>query len=206
MQKRMRELQVTTSDIRRSVSRRTALTGLGAGGLGIALAAATGHVEAKGMSTADHPLTGMWLSMANPARAEDPQVPGSALFAADGTVVLNWVPAGIGLNGALQYVSIYMGVWEPYDERTGHFTAVQVSADATGKLIGTVTVDGHPEVSADGLSFTDTGALVTVTIRDAAGKVLTVIPPAPTPRPVTGHKMRVGNPGFPGEGNATPTP
>jgi hypothetical protein len=187
------------------VSRRTALAGLGAGSLGVAIGA-RGTQAAQAMSTADHPLTGMWLALANPARVEDPQVPGSALFAADGTVVLNWVPAGIGLDGTLQYNSIYMGVWEPYDDRTGHFTAVQVTADAAGNLTGTVTVDGHPEVSEDGTSFIDTGALVTVTIRDAAGKVVTVIPPAPTPRPVTAIKMRVGNPGFPGEEQATPVP
>jgi hypothetical protein len=186
------------------VSRRTALAGLGAGSLGIAIGARSAAATQE-MSTADHPLTGMWLALANPARVEDPQVPGSALFAADGTVVLNWIPAGIGLDGALQYNSIYMGVWEPYDERIGHFTAVQVTADATGALVGTVTVDGHPEVSEDGTTFIDTGALVTVTIRDAAGKIVAVIPPAPTPRPVTAIKMRVGNPGFPGEEQATPT-
>jgi hypothetical protein len=196
---------MTRAETDRSVSRRTALAGLGAGGLGLALGA-SGAAAAQEMSTADHPLTGMWLALANPARVEDPQVPGSGLCAADGTVILNWVPAAIGLDGALQYQSIYMGVWEPYDERTGHFTAVQVTADAGGNLTGTVTVDGHPEVSEDGTTFVDTGVLVTVTIRDAAGKVVAVIPPAPTPRPVTGIKMRVGNPGFPGEENATPTP
>ena len=198
---------MNTSTTDRILSRRTALAGLaglGAGGLVVALGA-QGARAAQGMSTADHPLTGMWLAMANPARAEDPQVPGPSLFAADGTVVLNWVPAGIGLDGALQYLSIYMGVWEPHDERTGHFTAVQTTADATGNLTGTVTVDGHPQVSEDGATFVDTGVLVTVTIRDAAGKTVAVIPPGPTPRPVTGIKMRVGNPGFPGEENATPT-
>ena len=197
---------MATSGIERSLSRRTALAGLGAGGLVVALGARDAR-GAQSMSTADHPLTGMWLALANPARAEDPQVPGPALFAADGTVVLNWVPAGIGLDGALQFQSIYMGVWEPYDERTGHFTAVQVMADATGNLIGTVTVDGHPQVSEDGTSLVDTGVLVTVTIRDAAGKTVAVVPPGtPGDRPVTGIKMRVGNPGFPGEEHATPTP
>ncbi len=197
---------MTTSTTTPSLSRRTALAGLGAGGLAVALGAGSARAD-QGMSTADHPLTGMWLALANPARAEDPQVPGAALFAADGSVVLNWVPAAIGLDGNLQYLSTYMGVWEPYDERTGHFTAVQVMADATGHLTGTVTVDGHPEVSEDGTTLIDTGVLVTVTIRDAAGKVVAVVPPGqPTPRPVTAVKMRVGNPGFPGEENATPVP
>jgi hypothetical protein len=117
------------------------------------------------MSTADHPLMGMWLAMANPpGQREDPQFPAPSLF-----------------------------------------TAVQAIADMTGKLVGSVTIDGHPNVSADGMSFSDDGSLVTVTIRDPAGAVVNVIPPAKGP-PVTAIKMRVGNPGFPGEEAATPVP
>jgi len=188
-----------------SISRRVALAGLGAGGLGVAIGARGAHA-APATSTADHPLTGMWLAMANPGRDEDPQFPAPSLFAADGTVVLGFVPAEIGMDGNVQHAGSPMGVWEPYDERTGHFTAVQALADASGALVGSVTIDGHPEVSEDGTSFVDTGVLVTVTIRDAAGKVVTVVPPGPTPRPVTAIKMRVGNPGFPGEEVATPVP
>ena len=99
-----------------------------------------------------------------------------------------------------------MGLWEPYDEQTGHFTAVQAIADMTGKLIGSVTIDGHPHVNEDGMTFIDDGSLVTVTIRDAAGAVVTVVPPGTPGRPVTAVKMRVGNPGFPGEESATPVP
>ena len=189
-----------------AISRRTALTGLGAGTLGLALGA-RGAGAAQGMTTADHPLMGMWLAMANPARrGEDPQFPAPSLFAADGTVVLGFVPAEIGMDGAIQFSGSPMGVWEPYDEQTGHFTAVQVLADKTGMLIGSVTIDGHPHVSDDGLTFVDDGSLVTVTIRDAAGAVVTVIPPGPTGFPVTATRMRVGNPGFPGGEDATPVP
>ena len=99
-----------------------------------------------------------------------------------------------------------MGVWEPYDERTGHFTVVQVLTDADGNLTGSATIDGHPKVSEDGLTFLDDGSLVTVTIRDAAGAVVMVIPPGAGGPPVTGVKMRVGNPGFPGQEDATPVP
>jgi len=156
---------------------------------------------------ADHPMTGMWLAMANPLRrGEDPQFPAPSLFAADGTVILGFVPAEIGMDGGVQFTGSPMGVWEPYDERTAHFTAVQVLADKTGKLIGTVTIDGHPKVSEDGMSFSDDGSLVTVTIRDAAGAVVMVVPPNTDSLPVTGVRMRVGNPGFPGEEAATPVP
>lgn len=174
-------------------------------GLGLALGARSAGA-APAMSTADHPLTGMWLAMANPSRAEDPQFPAPSLFAADGTVVLGFVPAAIGMDGKMAFQGPAMGVWAPYDAQTGHFTAVQAIADATGKLVGSVTIDGHPKVSADGSSFVDDGSLVTVTIRDAAGTVGTVVPPGTPGRPVTAIKMRVGNAGFPGEESATPVP
>ena len=197
---------MTTSRGRESVSRRVALAGMSAGGFGIALGARTGRAR-QTMSTADHPLMGMWLAMANPAlRGQNPQFPAPSLFAADGTVVLGFVPAEIGMQGEIQYTGSPMGVWEPYDEQTGHFTVVQVLADKSGALAGTVTIDGHPKVSADGKSFVDDGSLVTVTIRDPAGAVVAVIPPSTGGPPVTAIRMRVGNPGFPGEEDATPVP
>ena len=196
---------MTSSHGRTTVSRRTALTGLGAGGLAVALG--TRSVQGQGaLSTANHPLTGMWLAMANPANAQNPPFAAPSLFAADGTVVLSFIPADIGMDDKLLFQGSPMGVWEPYDERTGHFTAVQALADATGKLVGSVTIDGHPKVSEDGLTFIDDGSLVTITIRDAAGKVVTVVPPGTPGRPVTATKMRVGNAGFPGDEMATPTP
>jgi hypothetical protein len=158
------------------------------------------------MTTADHPLMGVWLAMANaPRRDQDPQYPAPSIFAADGTVVLAFVPAQINMQGDLQFTGNPMGVWEPYDEQTGHFTAVQVLADKDGHLAGSITIDGHPKVNADGMSFTDDGSLVTVTIRDPSGKVVNTIPPTKG-TPVTAIKMRVGNPGFPGEEMATPVP
>jgi hypothetical protein len=196
---------MTPSRTDSSLSRRTALAGLGAGSLVAALGPRSA-VAGPAMATADHPLTGMWLAMANSGRPEDPQFPAPSLFAADGTVVLGFVPAWVGMDGEVQIVGSPMGVWEPYDEQTGHFTAVQAIADTSGTLVGSVTIDGHPQVSEDGLSFVDDGSLVTVTIRDAAGDVVMVVPPGTPGRPVTAVKMRVGIPGFPGEANATPTP
>jgi hypothetical protein len=92
---------MTTARIDQSLSRRTTLAGLGAGGLAVAIGARGAHA-AQEMSTADHPLMGMWLAMANPPRAEDPQVPVPSLFAADGSVVLGFVPAAIGMDGTIQ--------------------------------------------------------------------------------------------------------
>ncbi len=84
--------------------------------------------------------------------------------------------------------------------------AVQVLADTMGTLVGSITIDGHPQLSEDGSSFVDDGSLVTVTMRDAAGDVATVVRPGTPGRPVTPVKIRVGVPGFPGEVNATPIP
>lgn len=196
---------MTASSIDRPLSRRSALAGLGASGVVLALAGQVAHA-AQDLTTANHPLTGMWLAIANPTRAEDPQFPAPSLFGADGTVVLGFVPASIGMDGNLQFTGSPMGVWAPYDEQTGHFTAVQSIADANGNLVGSVTIDGHPKVSADGETFIDDGSLVTVTIRDASGAIATVVPPGSSERPVTATRMRVGLPGFPGDETATPVP
>lgn len=196
---------MNTSKTPFAVSRRTALAGLSAGSLGIALGTQSGRA-AQTMSTADHPLMGVWLAMANaPRRDQDPQYPAPSIFAADGTVILSFVPAQINMQGELQFTGSPLGVWEPYDEQTGHFTVVQVLVDKDGHLAGSLTIDGHPKVNADGMTFTDDGSLVTVTIRDPTGKVVNVIPPTKG-TPVTAVKMRVGNPGFPGDENATPVP
>lgn len=196
---------MTLSNFDRHLSRRSALAGFSAGGVAISLGVRNA-LATQGATTADHPLTGMWLAMANPPGPDDPPFPAPSLFAADGTVVLGFVPAALGMDGSLQFQGSLMGVWEPYDERTGHFTAVQALADSSGNLAGSVTVDGHPQVSEDGTTFIDDGSLVTVTIRDPAGSVVTVVPPGITGRPVTAVKMRVGVPGFPGEEDATPVP
>ena len=191
---------------RAGFTRRTAIAGLGVVGLSATLAVSKTEA-ATTLTTADHPLMGMWLAMANPARrGQDPQFPAPSHFAADGTCILGFVPAEIGREGDIQYTGSPMGVWEPYDDHTGHFTVVQVLADKTGVLAGSVTIDGHPKVSEDGMSFIDDGGLVTVTIRDPAGAVVAVVPPSTDGPPVTGIRMRVGNPGFPGDENATPVP
>jgi hypothetical protein len=196
---------VTASSIDHPISRRSALAGLGASGVVLALAGQVAHA-AQELSPASHPLAGMWLAMANPSREEDPQFPAPSLFAADGTVVLGFVPASIGMDGNLQFAGSPMGVWAPYDAQIGHFTAVQALADANGNLVGSVTIDGHPKVSDDGETFIDDGSLVTVTIRDATGAIVTVVPPGTAGRPVTATRMRVGVPGFPGDETATPVP
>ena len=84
---------MTTRQTDRSVSRRTALAGLGAGGLGAALALAGRPAAAQGTDLAGHPLAGAWLAMANPPQPEAPPVAVPSFFNADGTV--DWDRTGI---------------------------------------------------------------------------------------------------------------
>lgn len=151
-------------------------------------------------------MAGTWLAMANPPLPDSPQVAAPSLFGSDGTVLLMFPLTQAGPQGVIANAP-YVGVWEPDSDRRAHFTAVQALSDAEGNFTGTITVDGYPEASNDGQRFSDDGSRVMVTIRDAAGAVLEQIMPTgePAGRPVTGVKMRVGNPGFPEGGSATPT-
>ena len=196
---------MTTPRFATVVSRRAAVTGLGASGLGLALAtSASAQEEASDLS--GHPLAGVWLAMVNPPSPDDPQFPAPSVFAPDGSVLLIWPPVQAGQSG-VEFVSNYAGTWQAHDERTGHFTAVQVIADANGVVTGSVTVDGHPMVSEDGQTFIDDGSLNTVTIRDASGAVVLVVPDAAAGRPVTAARMGDSRSGFPDgdPGAATPT-
>jgi pimeloyl-ACP methyl ester carboxylesterase len=146
-------------------------------------------------SLADHPLAGAWLAMANPPNPADPPFAAPSFFYADGTVLLVFPPIQAGPQG-VAFQSDMGGTWEAAGERTGHFTVVQALAGSDGAYLGTVTVDGHPEVSADGTSFVDADPRSTVTVRDPAGAVV-MQAPAVGDRPVTAIRMAPGAPGFP---------
>jgi hypothetical protein len=151
-----------------------------------------------------HPLAGMWMAMANPPLPDDPQFPVPSLFAADGTVLLIFPTTQVGPQGVV-FNSPIMGRWEADSDRRGHFTAVQLQTDANGALVGSVTIDGYPEVNEDGQTFIDDGSRAVTTIRDATGAIVQEIS-GEFDRPVTAIRMGVGSPGFPdGEMAATPT-
>ena len=122
-------------------------------------------------------------------------------FAADGSVVMGLQASQAGPMG-VAFVSSEVGRWEPVDERTAHFTAVQILSNADGQFVGTVTIDAYPVVSEDGQTIIDDGSQGSVTIRDADHKIVETITEPPT---VTGVRMAVGEPGFPEEAAATPT-
>jgi hypothetical protein len=189
-------------------NRRAVLGSAGALAATLGLGRGARPAHAQEVTLTDHPLTGTWLAMANPVLADDPQFPAPSLFAADGTVLLVFPASQVGPQGVFFNAPV-MGVWEPDSERRGHFTAIQLMAAADGTFLGSITIDGYPEVSADGQSFSDDGSKVMVTIRDATGAIVDQVMPTgqPAGRPVTGVRMGVGAPGFPDAGEAaTPTP
>lgn len=171
-----------------TVSRRTALTGLGIGGLAIA---------ARGLSTsahqdadmANHPMVGIWLGVT-------PDGPSPAYFLADGTFFGSSSPISAGPDGTISFLSPQNGTWEPDSEYGIHFTSVQNVHDAAGAFTGTVTVDGYPVASEDGESFYDDGSRVRVTMRDASGAIVAVLGEDGSLPPVYGNRMRPGAPGF----------
>ena len=181
------------------VSRRAALAGLGAGGLGLALAAPGRHVAAQDAAAemTTHPIVGAWLVAA-------PTGPALAVFAADGTNVQGVPTAQPGPQG-VTFTGAQVGTWEPTGPRSVRFTGVQLLTDASGAFVGSVTIDGHPVVSEDGQSLVDDAPETTITVRDPVGNVVAVVPGSGG---VTGTRMGVGSDGFPEAtpAAATPTP
>ncbi len=162
---------MTTPDTRPSVSRRTALAGLSAGGLGLALAAAPRLAAAQDIDMASHPIVGTWLAGRAP---NDISVPH---WGPDGNMTTNNPTVGADADGKITYADSSMGSWAPVSARGIHFVFTNRTYDATGAFTGYFTVDGFPVASEDGLSFWDDGTKTTVTIRDTDGKVVQTIGP-----------------------------
>lgn len=182
---------------RSSLNRRTALSGVGAGAAALGL----GHLnrataqDATPNALADHPIVGAWM-------VTTPAGPSLAVFFADG-INIQGLPASHAGPLGVTFVGPQVGTWEPTGPRSVHFTGVQWHSDATGTLVGTVTIDGYPTVSADGQMLLDDNPESGLTIRDVAGNILDVLRGGP---PVTGVRMGVGSPGFPEGTPVTGTP
>lgn len=178
---------MTTSPIDRSVSRRTALAGLGAAGIGMALS--TRHAAAQEVaptSPTGHPLAGTWI-----VDFPNHGLPAIAVWAADGS----FIDAGNGISG----------VWAPTGPRTALHTWVKFVPDNGGAYIsisGTIMVDETGEawsqpyssmvVAPDGtVVSTDSGTVHATRLRPvpedqigtpiAAVPTWTPAPPAATP-------------------------
>ena len=128
----------------RSLSRRTALAGLGATGLGLALGSSATAQEASLSDLAGHPLTGTWAAFPP-----------------------NYVDPALGLT----FQGPALGRWEADGERTGHFTFIQALSDANGTYVGTFQLADELEVSADGQTWSGATS-AHIIVRDAANNVL----------------------------------
>ena len=162
--------------------------------------------EATPSAIGNHPIVGAWLVM-NPS---DPLNTRPAIFAADGTLTVGYVPASDlqpERGAILQGTAI--GVWEPTGERSVHLTYVQALSDVNGTYLGTFTLDAYPEVSDDGQSFRDDGTQVHITFRDATNTIVNEAGRGGAQaanRQVHARRMQVGNPGFPEATPVTGTP
>ena len=172
-----------------AVSRRATLAGLGAGGLGLALAATARRASAQDATPypmAGHPLVGTWVVDRNPA---DPtEMPTTNVLTADGGLTDPSVGAA--------------GVWAATGERTADFTLIAIfeelgsyyfvrgslAVDAGGDT-ATATVS-QTHVAADGTVLdqlaqgTSTYRRLRIEPRDAVGQPMAGFP-AWTPPPAT---------------------
>ena len=182
---------MTRSRLKAPVSRRTALAGLGAGGLGIVLSRP--HLaSARGTEDdmASHPLVGTWLA------GKAPNDISVTHWSPDGNMSGNGTTVAVGADGALTHQDPAMGSWVPEGERQIHFIFTYRTYDATGALTGTFTVEGHPIASEDGMSFWDDGTRVTVTIRDPNGAVVQQMRPGLEGAGIGGVRLVPGESGY----------
>lgn len=173
-----------------SVSRRAALAGLGAGSLGLALAAPTRQTAAESASLGDHTLTGAWLV----------SLPGGvapAHFSADGTVLLACPTCEQNAAGQIIYSTSALGTWESAGDRAGSVNVLQVLTDSAGAFVGTRSLLWNPEVSEDGHSFLGDGATMRVYLRDSTNTVIAIRGEDGDLPPLSGVRMSPGSHGFP---------
>jgi len=148
------------------LTRRTALVGLGAGALGVALAApglrASAQDEAGDL--ADHPLTGTWAVMS--PGGVSPQTHG-----ADGSLIVAFPPNYVDPMLGLTFQGPALGRWAAHGERTGHLTFLQALSDANGAYIGTFQLVAMIEASVDGQTWSG-NTPPRVIVRDAVNNVI----------------------------------
>jgi len=164
----------------RSLSRRTALAGLGATGLGLALGSSATAQEASLSDLAGHPLTGTWAAL-TPGGVV-PQIHG-----ADGSIITAFPPNYVDPALGLTFQGPALGRWEADGERTGHFTFIQALSDANGTYVGTFQLADELEVSADGQTWSGATS-AHIIVRGAANNIL-VDEEIPLDPPVTASRI-----------------
>jgi len=151
-----------------SLTRRAALAGLGAGGLGLALAARGAAAQDAAADMATHPLVGLWQYDSGwPPKAGDPDW-AFVIYHADGTST-TWG----GLN-----IGVAQGIWRPTGERTAETLWIWRDTDpflGGTEGPGTATFRHDVEISEDGTNFVQSNG--TIDARDPYGTHL--FPPGP---------------------------
>ena len=128
------------------LSRRTAVAGLGASGLGLALLMHPSDARAQALTTAGHPLVGTWFlvsSSANPTEAHD-----LFILHADGTYI-----------EANADASVRLGVWEATSPTTATLTIEAYSRDEAGASQGGLIIRLTITLNPDGNSYTAEGTI-----------------------------------------------
>jgi hypothetical protein len=151
------------------VTRRAALAGLGAGGLGVALATTANRAAARDATPnamAGHPLVGTWVL--DPS----PDIPTNA------PAVAFFTTHGIFADPKFAFA----GVWEPTGLTTAAYTFLFVIEEPD--FSGYVAARGDIEVDATGDAWTNLGGAMTVA---ADGTVVATDPPSLS----TARRLRV---------------
>jgi hypothetical protein len=156
---------MTTHSRRHSVSRRSALAGLGAGGLGLALAIREGTAAAQDGDgdLAGHPLVGTWAVL-TPGGVV-PQTHGP-----DGSMIAAFPPNYVDPMLGLTFQGPALGRWESTGAHGGRFTFIQALSDDAGASVGTWQLAGDLEASEDGQTWVGTPSRIIV--RDVANAVI----------------------------------
>lgn len=184
---------MTTSPTTETVSRRTALAGLGATGLGLALAATVRQVSAQDATPfpmAGHPFVGTWIA-ADPA---DPtNMPTTNVITADGGLIDPTVGAA--------------GVWTATGERTADFTLIALVAEGGGFYMlvrGSLDVDAGGDTATATVSATQVAPDGTV-LDQVAQATATYLRLKVEPQSAVGQPL-AGFPAWTPPPPATPTP
>jgi hypothetical protein len=158
-----------------TLSRRTAVAGLGAGGLAVALAARGTAAQEGTAEMAGHPLVGSWA-----VQTLGGVVP--QLHGADGSIVAYFPPSYVDATLGLTFQGPALGRWEADGERGGRFTFLQALSDGDGAYVGTFQLSAGIEASEDGGTWAGIDQ-PRIIVRDAANTVVAdeVLPLDPTP-------------------------
>ena len=168
-----------------SMSRRTALAGLGAGALGVSLAAVR-HASAQDATPsalAVHPIVGTWIIDRDITTATE--APSIVVVTADGGVI----DPSQGVAGA----------WQATGERTVLWTLVGTLPENGGTII----VRSTPEVDESGMNLTGTDS---VTIVAPDGSVMASFPGSSAGVRLPIEPVEAGGTPLPGIPTWTPAP